>query len=200
MESAMMSRLCSEYDMPSVPIEIPSDTPMVLKRMPTMPACSTPSLTAAARSIRCMLHGLPSYHTDEMPTCDRAAPHLPQFRRAWCHNGRGHGLDDVPIASFHSLDAPADRASRHPSRGQCHPSTTIQTRRLGYVGRRSERMQHAHGHTHCVRIVRAVVRRVRLRDEKGIGGGAPPAACSCPPRSCPWRTASPATRPATWAA
>ena len=34
-----------------------------------MPASSTPCLTSAARSIKCMLHGLPSYHTDEIPTC-----------------------------------------------------------------------------------------------------------------------------------
>eukprot|EP00287_Rhodomonas_sp_CCMP768_P028778 CAMPEP_0202838398 /NCGR_PEP_ID=MMETSP1389-20130828/49232_1 /ASSEMBLY_ACC=CAM_ASM_000865 /TAXON_ID=302021 /ORGANISM="Rhodomonas sp., Strain CCMP768" /LENGTH=78 /DNA_ID=CAMNT_0049514671 /DNA_START=28 /DNA_END=261 /DNA_ORIENTATION=- len=39
-ESAIRSRDCSEYDIPSVPIEIPSDTPIVLKRYPTMPAAS----------------------------------------------------------------------------------------------------------------------------------------------------------------
>ena len=37
-ESAMRSRDCSEKLMPSVPMEMPSLTPMVLKRMPTMPA------------------------------------------------------------------------------------------------------------------------------------------------------------------
>ena len=35
MESAMRSRLCRLYDMPSVPIEMPSLTPIVLKRKPT---------------------------------------------------------------------------------------------------------------------------------------------------------------------
>ena len=58
--------------MPVVPIEMPSLTPMVLKRMPTRPAAVTPSLTALARSSRCMLHGLPSYQTLEMPTCGLA--------------------------------------------------------------------------------------------------------------------------------
>ena len=36
--------------MPSVPIEMPSETPIVLKRMPTRPAAITPSFTFAARS------------------------------------------------------------------------------------------------------------------------------------------------------
>ena len=41
-ESAIRSRDCSEKLMPSVPIEMPSLTPMVLKRMPTRPAAATP--------------------------------------------------------------------------------------------------------------------------------------------------------------
>ena len=69
MESAMRSRDCSEKLMPSVPIEMPSLTPMVLKRMPTRPAAATPSLTFSASVSRCMLHGLPSYQTLAMPTC-----------------------------------------------------------------------------------------------------------------------------------
>jgi hypothetical protein len=60
-ESAMRSRLYSEYDMPSVPIEIPSDTPMVLNRIPTRPASTTPCLILCASPSRCMLQGLPSY-------------------------------------------------------------------------------------------------------------------------------------------
>ena len=68
MESAMRSRDCSEKLMPSVPIEIPSLTPMVLKRMPSRPAASTPCFTFAARSRRCMLQVLPSYHMLAMPT------------------------------------------------------------------------------------------------------------------------------------
>ena len=55
--------------MPSVPIEIPSLTPIVLKRIPTRPAAFTPSLTLSAKSIKCMLQVLPSYHTLEIPTC-----------------------------------------------------------------------------------------------------------------------------------
>jgi hypothetical protein len=55
--------------MPDVPIDMPSETPMVLKRMPTRPAATTPSFTFAARSFRCMLQELPSYQTEAMPTC-----------------------------------------------------------------------------------------------------------------------------------
>jgi len=55
--------------MPSVPMEMPSETPMVLKRMPTMPASATPSLTRAPSSFRCMLQVLPSHQTLAMPIC-----------------------------------------------------------------------------------------------------------------------------------
>ena len=55
--------------MPSVPIEMPSLTPMVLNRMPTSPAAATPSLTSVGQVVRCMLQVLPSYHTLAMPTC-----------------------------------------------------------------------------------------------------------------------------------
>src|SRR6185369_16087758 len=64
-----MSRDCNEYDIPSVPIEMPSLSPTVLNRMPTIPAASTPSFTLAASVLRCMLHDFPSYHTLEMPIC-----------------------------------------------------------------------------------------------------------------------------------
>ena len=67
-ESAIRSRDWSEYDIPSVPMEMPSDTPMVLKRRPTSPAALTPSLTLAARSFRCMLQVLPSHQLLTMPT------------------------------------------------------------------------------------------------------------------------------------
>jgi len=78
-ESAIRSRDCSEYLMPGVPIETPSLTivnslgsgppqityltPIVLNCIPTNPAFSTPSLTLWLRSIKCMLHGFPEYHT-----------------------------------------------------------------------------------------------------------------------------------------
>src|SRR5687768_4330077 len=66
-ESAIKSRDCREYDIPSVPIEMPSLTPIVLNRMPTNPDACTPSLTLAARVLRCMLQVFPSYQTLAMP-------------------------------------------------------------------------------------------------------------------------------------
>ncbi len=67
-ESAIRSRDCREYDIPSVPIEMPSLTPTVLNRRPTSPAACTPSFTFSERRLRCMLQGFPSYHTLPMPT------------------------------------------------------------------------------------------------------------------------------------
>ncbi len=64
----MRSRDCNEKLMPRVPIEMPSDTPIVLKRMPTKSAATTPSFALAPRSPRCMLHGLPSYQILAIPT------------------------------------------------------------------------------------------------------------------------------------
>ena len=55
--------------MPSVPLLMPSLTPMLLKRSPTMSSACTEVLTQPATSSRCMLQGLPSYQTEEMPTC-----------------------------------------------------------------------------------------------------------------------------------
>ncbi len=89
MESAMRSRDWSEKLMPSVPIEMPSLTPTVLKRIPTQPACSTPRFTWTARSARCMLHGLPSYQTLPMPTC-----------------GLARSAHDSPVAISIACDAP----------------------------------------------------------------------------------------------
>ena len=66
-ESAITSRDCNEKRIPLVPIEIPSLTPTVLKRIPTKPASTTPFLTSSARVSKCILHGLPSYHTLPIP-------------------------------------------------------------------------------------------------------------------------------------
>ena len=52
-----------------MPILMASLTPTVLKRRPLRSAVeSMPVLTCSASVLRCMLHGLPSHHTDAMPT------------------------------------------------------------------------------------------------------------------------------------
>ena len=86
--SAMISRDGSEYDMPRVPMLIPSLTPTVLKRRPTRPADCTLAFTSAERSSKCMLHGFPSYHTDAIPTrqvssSDAGAAIVRCDRRRW---------------------------------------------------------------------------------------------------------------------
>ena len=48
---------------------IASLTPIVLKRMPSMPALTTPCFTCSESSSRCMLHGFPSNQVLAMPTC-----------------------------------------------------------------------------------------------------------------------------------
>src|ERR1700747_2769406 len=58
MESAMISRDTSEYRIPGVPIEIPSDTVIVLKRTLSPPAPSTPAAAALASAPMCTLHGV----------------------------------------------------------------------------------------------------------------------------------------------
>ncbi|GAK51090.1 hypothetical protein U14_02332 [Candidatus Moduliflexus flocculans] len=67
-ESAIISRDGSDDFIPSVPIEMPSLTPIVWKIRPTNPASCTPRLTSFANSFRCMLHGLPSQPMLAIPT------------------------------------------------------------------------------------------------------------------------------------
>ena len=44
-ESAIKSREGNEYRIPAVPMEIPSEIPMVLNMRPLSPACVTPRFT-----------------------------------------------------------------------------------------------------------------------------------------------------------
>ena len=59
-ESAITSRLTSEAFMPSVPIEMPSDTATVLNSIGVPPAARMPSFTFADRRRRWKLHGITS--------------------------------------------------------------------------------------------------------------------------------------------
>src|SRR6476659_2349627 len=67
MESAMTSRETSEYFMPSVPMEMPSDTVMVLKTMALPPASLAPASASRASWSRCILHGVTMLQLDAMP-------------------------------------------------------------------------------------------------------------------------------------
>jgi hypothetical protein len=95
-ESAITSRLTSEDFMPSVPIEIPSDTAMVPNSNGTAPPCRTPSLAAAASPFRCRLHGVTSFQDEATPTCGRSrsaslSPTARSIARA--------GARDAPVVS-----------------------------------------------------------------------------------------------------
>ena len=60
-ESAMTSRDTSEARMPSWPIEMPSDTAMVVNSIGKPPAARTPSLARLASRASGMLHGVTSF-------------------------------------------------------------------------------------------------------------------------------------------
>ena len=72
MESAMTSRLTSEAFIPSVPMEMPSETATVLNSMGVPPAARTPSLTLAESRRRWKLHGITSIQVLAMPTSGRS--------------------------------------------------------------------------------------------------------------------------------
>ena len=65
----MTSLETNEYLIPSVPIEIPSDIVMVLKRTDFRPASSTESHIVLANSLICILHGVTLDQVDAIPTC-----------------------------------------------------------------------------------------------------------------------------------
>ena len=68
MESAITSLETNEYFIPCVPIDIPSDTVMVLKRTPLHSEASIDSSTKLANSFICMLHGVTLDHVEAIPT------------------------------------------------------------------------------------------------------------------------------------
>ena len=70
-ESAITSRLTREARMPSVPIEMPSDTAIVPNSSGVPPARRTPRFTWAARSRRWKLQGPISVQVLAIPTSGR---------------------------------------------------------------------------------------------------------------------------------
>ena len=72
MESAMTSRETSEYFMPSVPIEMPSETVIVLKMSALPPAAFAPLAASRARTSMWMLQGVTWLQVEAMPICESA--------------------------------------------------------------------------------------------------------------------------------
>ena len=54
--------------MPSVPMEMPSETVMVPKMIGLAPAASTPAAASRARASMCMLHGVTIAQVEATPT------------------------------------------------------------------------------------------------------------------------------------
>ena len=66
-ESAMTSRDTSEYFIPSVPIEMPSEIVMVLNTIALPPALFVPASATRANSSMCMLHGVTLLQVEATP-------------------------------------------------------------------------------------------------------------------------------------
>ena len=114
-ESAMTSRLTSEAFMPSVPMEMPSETAMVPNSSGTAPACRTPSLAAAARPLRWTLQGVTSFQDEATATCGRSRSSSRQPDRAQHARGprAGRAGRERPGSRPGQLPAPAELTARH---------------------------------------------------------------------------------------
>ena len=63
----MTSRETSEYFIPSLPIEMPSEIVIVLKIIALPPASLAPASASSASLSMCMLHGVTWPHVEAMP-------------------------------------------------------------------------------------------------------------------------------------
>ena len=68
MESAITSLETREYLIPFVPIDIPSETLIVLKIMDLPPELFAPSAAASANRLICILQGVTMLHVEAIPT------------------------------------------------------------------------------------------------------------------------------------
>ena len=66
-ESAITSRETSEYFIPSLPIEMPSEMVMVLKMIALPPASLAPPSASSASLSMCMLQGVTWLQVEAMP-------------------------------------------------------------------------------------------------------------------------------------
>jgi hypothetical protein len=68
LESAITSLETKEYFIPCVPIDIPSETVMVLNKTPLQPDSSIELSTTLASSFICILHGVTLDQVEAIPT------------------------------------------------------------------------------------------------------------------------------------
>ena len=71
-ESAITSRETSEYFIPSVPMEMPSEMVIVLKMVAFPPAALAPPAASRASTSRCMLQGVTMLQVEAIATCGLA--------------------------------------------------------------------------------------------------------------------------------
>ena len=138
-ESAITSRLTSDARIPSWPIEMPSDTAMVLNSIGKPPAECTPSFACLASRSSGMLHGVTSFHDDATPTCVRSqSPSLMPMARSIARAGAfwnpsvtsvDRGFIVVMAAGYASGTAPRDSNTDRP-RGSYAPAMSSSRRTI----------------------------------------------------------------------
>ncbi|MNT53350.1 hypothetical protein D3C72_1904350 [compost metagenome] len=89
-ESAMTSRLGSEYSMPSWPMAMPSSTAMVLNSLATPPAASISRATSWPRSFRCTWPG--TNWVNELTTAMIGLEKSPSFMPVARHSERAPAI------------------------------------------------------------------------------------------------------------
>src|SRR4051812_38868259 len=83
-ESAITSRDTSEYFIPSVPIEMPSEIVIVSKMMALPPAAFAPASDSSANLSMCILHGVTMLQVDATPMIG--------FEKSSCLNPTGYSI------------------------------------------------------------------------------------------------------------
>src|SRR4051794_16301789 len=131
-ESAITSREISDARMPSVPIETPSETEIVLNSIGVPPASRMPCLTWTASSRWLRLHGIVSIHVVQTPTSGFA---------------RSSSVKPVPfsIARAAARSGPSVSAALRRFAGSLGRSYGLSVTASGSLGRRGQRQDRVVG-------------------------------------------------------
>jgi hypothetical protein len=121
-ESAMTSRLTSEARIPSWPIEMPSDTAMVLNSIGNPPASRTPSLACFARRSSGRLQGVTSFQDEATPIWGllQSSSPIPMARSIARAGARSYPSVTSRLTGFRSATSGLLGARRC---GEAHPTT-----------------------------------------------------------------------------
>ena len=131
-ESAISSRLTNDARMPSWPIEMPSDTAMVMNSMGKPPAARTPSLALRASRSSERLHGVTSFQEDATPTwgLPQSSSVMPTARNMARAGARWNPSVTSPLRGFIGfvVIGPASRAGRGVGAGSDLPGMDLSLR------------------------------------------------------------------------